>query len=122
MRRLGLITCVLTAMLPSLASADMMATTDDNRRVVLRPDGTWALVNPPGEDNNVNVITFGVVGVEPLQAVRPTCAVLSRFDNDSGLTIGSATVDTMAGKLEGSCRRIALARARGPHRPDVAAA
>ena len=102
MRRLGLITCLLTAVLPSMAVADTMATTDDNRRVVLHPDGTWALANPPGEDNNVNVITFGVVGVEPLEAVRPTCAVLSRFDNDSGLTIGSATVELLFFDLTGN--------------------
>ena len=98
MRRLGLITCItclLAGIVPSLAGADMLATTDDNRRVILNPDGTWALLNPLGEDNDVNVITFGVVGLEPLEAVRPTCAVLSRFDNDSGLTIGTATIELL---------------------------
>ena len=86
-----LVSFVLLMFLPFVAAAETLATTDDNRRVILSPDGTWRYQNEnalPQSDESVQI------GVTRIEAVFDgySCAIEVRADNLFRQTIQSAIV------------------------------
>ena len=83
------------------ADAQTMATTDDGRRVVLHPNGIWESAAPvDGED--AAAVIFGITALEPTSPDRPSCTVLSRFDNETDFAVGSAAIDVQYYDMDGN--------------------
>lgn len=97
--------CALVALgclISSAAGAQSLATTDDNRRVILHENGRWEYLNPPEGVETVEPITFGVTSIEPTSPDRPSCTVLSQFRNESSRAVGSAAVQLMFYDVSGN--------------------